>query len=129
MLAIKLRLLCLIILMLAPGFQAVADEKEYTLQRLENEGWSISEPQSVEEIEAESLNQLKKLGDERDGIPLVPFGFQQKSWLSFKKLIKKDEKLYYISAPESDWDQLRGTAGYAIIRDGKVIYYFRTMVN
>ena len=108
---------------------AIADDEAYTLKRLHAEGWSISEPLLVEEIERKSLNEIKKAIERNKNIPLLPFGLQNDRWLGFKKLMLKGERLYYISSPASDWEQLRGTAGYAIIREGKVVYYFRTMVN
>jgi hypothetical protein len=108
---------------------AIADDGIYTFKRLHAEGWAISEPLLAEDIEQKSLKEIEKERKRNKDIPLLPFGFQNEQWLGFKKLMIKGERLYYISAPESDWKQLRGTAGYAIIREEKVVYYFRTMVN
>lgn len=107
----------------------VADEDVYTMQRLIAEGWSISEPLHVEEVEKGSLIEIKKAKETIPDLPLVPFGFENDSWIGFKALTKEREAIYLISAPESDWKQLRGTQGYAIIRNEKVVYYFRTLVN
>lgn len=107
----------------------VIEEDVYTLKRLKLEGWSISQPISVDKVEQDSLLEIRKEKNRIRELPLVPFGYQQEKWLGFKALLKENEKLYLISSPESEWNQLRGTKGYAIIRNGKVVYYFRIMVN
>ncbi|MEW8256266.1 MAG: hypothetical protein AB2747_18050 [Candidatus Thiodiazotropha taylori] len=107
----------------------IAEDEIYTLKRLQTEGWSISEPLLVEEIERESLAEIRKENERIKVLPLLPFGYQNEQWIGFKKHMLKGERLYYISTPESYWKKLRGTAGYAILREGKVVYFFRTKVN
>lgn len=124
-----INLLGLVIALLVPIAHVSAEEEIYTLERLQHESWFVSEPKSVEEVEADSLNEMRKAKENRSDLPLVPFGVQNEAWLGFKKLLNDGEMLYFISAPEKDWKRLRGTSGYAIFRDGRVAYYFRTMVN
>lgn len=108
---------------------AYAESEIYTIERLNKEGWEISAPISASEVEAKSLREMEIARKTNPDVPLVPFGYQQSKWEGFKKLLKKDEKLIFISSPKSYWKKLRGTEGYAIIRNNKVAYYFRTFVN
>ncbi len=108
---------------------AFAETEIFTVERLNKEGWRISAPVSVDEAEEKALRDIEIARRTNKNIPLVPFGYQQSKWEGFKKLLKKDEKLIFISSPESHWKKLRGTEGYAIIRNNKVAYYFRTFVN
>jgi len=126
----KIVLVVVSFILFSAGVSAEAIEEEvYTLQKLKSEGWSISKPITVDKVEQDSFLEIQKAKKQVHELPLVPFGYQQERWEGFKALLKENEKIYLISAPDRDWENIRGTKGYAIIRNEKVVYYFRTMVN
>jgi len=62
-------------------------------------------------------------------IPHVPFGFNHRRWLEFKAQILPGDKIVaFESSPES-WEHLAGSAGYILVRDGKVVAQIITLMN
>jgi hypothetical protein len=62
-------------------------------------------------------------------VPHVPFGFAHAKWIEFKRGIQPGDKIYdFASSPES-WRNLAGRAGYVLVRDGKPVDTFVTLMN
>jgi hypothetical protein len=51
------------------------------------------------------------------------------SWEKFKNKVEVGDELYEYCSPPETWDQLRGQAGIALVRDGKVIDEVVTVLN
>jgi hypothetical protein len=67
--------------------------------------------------------------DERLGPIPVPFGFQNKKWLEFKRRIQKADELWEFSSPPETWAHLSGRAGICIVRNGEIIDSMVTAMN
>jgi hypothetical protein len=79
--------------------------------------WEIRGPLMIEQVEQESLDNIKKYPD----VPQVPFGYINDKWNALKSKYKDgDEFFYYLSDPLS-WNYLRGESGYILIRQNKVV--------
>jgi hypothetical protein len=62
-------------------------------------------------------------------VPHVPFGFQNAKWLAFKAKMQPGDKIVdFATAPDS-WQHLAGRAGYVLVRHGKPVDTFVTMMN
>ena len=95
-------------------------------------GWSVSEPLSVPEIEAEELETLRRyaeLAHARKDVPMVPFGFANKRWQEFKATIQPGDEIRRISSPSVCWDRLSGWQGLVLIRNGRVVSRHMTLIN
>ncbi len=81
------------------------------------------EPLTVDAVEAANLYPY-------DGrVPHVPFGFGNDKWQRFKAAMQPGDRLYaFSSAPES-WAALAGRAGYVLVREGKPVAQFVTLMN
>jgi len=79
---------------------------------------------TVEECERKHL-----IEDERLGPAPVPFGFQHREWMDFKRQIKKGDELWEFCSPPETWKHLCGRAGICIVRDGEIIAIIVTIMN
>ena len=88
-------------------------------------------PLSVEQIEKEHLRSSLELFCEnvREDIPKVPFGFSNDTWLKFKMRLCGTDKIYYFISEKDSWAVLCGCAGYALIREGRVVDVIITSGN
>lgn len=59
----------------------------------------------------------------------IPFGFANADWIEFKSLMQSGDELWFYSSPQESWDELMGTEGYVIIREGKIIAEMVTALN
>jgi len=73
---------------------------------------------SIEEVEAENMYGYD-----------VPFDPGNEEWEAFKSNIKEGDELWEWSTSQSSWDMLRGSSGYAILRNGEVISSMTTHIN
>lgn len=67
--------------------------------------------------------------DERLGPSPLPFGFQHQEWVDFKRQIQKGDELWEFCSPLESWVHLCGQAGICIVRNGKIIESFVTVMN
>ena len=59
----------------------------------------------------------------------MPFGSADANWIKFKSGIQPGDKIYdFASSPES-WASLAGRAGYVLVRNGKPVDTFVTLMN
>ncbi len=79
---------------------------------------------TVEECERKYL-----VEDERLGPVPVPFGFQHREWVNFKRQIQEVDELWEFSNPPEMWENLCGRAGICIVRDGEIIDSIITVMN
>ncbi len=78
---------------------------------------------TIAEIEAANFP------DDDGRVPHVPFGFANDKWLAFKAKMQPGDKIVdFATSPES-WENLAGRAGYALVREGKPVETFVTMMN
>lgn len=50
-------------------------------------------------------------------------------WLAFKTQILPNDTVYFVDTGEESWTRLMGRAGYIIIREGKGVAFYCTMMN
>ena len=79
---------------------------------------------SIDEAEREYLVEDELLGPEP-----VPFGFQFEEWSALKGQFQEEDELWEFSSPFETWENLGGTAGICIVRDGEVVDSIVTMMN
>lgn len=58
-----------------------------------------------------------------------PFGFANRSWESLKAEMTPGDELWTFSSPGDYWKNLAGSAGIALVRDGKPIRTITTLMN
>ena len=83
---------------------------------------------SVEEIEEEHTP-TRNQGTLKRQPPQVPFGFINDRWLALKAQAEEGDEWWHFNSGEESWDQLAGTEGYALVRDGEIIDYICTRLN
>jgi hypothetical protein len=76
--------------------------------------------------QAEAENSVKD--DRLDDKP-VPFGFQNARWVEFRGKFREGDELWEFSSPPDTWQNLCGRAGVAIVRHGKIVDSFVTVMN
>ena len=77
----------------------------------------LFDPVDIDEIESDWLN---KSG---------PYGVPKEAWIKMKSQMIEGDEIRAFSAPEEYWKNLAGRAGYALVREGKVIASIVTMMN
>lgn len=73
--------------------------------------WYIRGPLTIEQVEQESLEKIKK--SSRNDVPQVPFGFQNDKWIKFKSQYKDGDELYFFGSEL--------TRGYVLIHKNNVV--------
>ena len=58
-----------------------------------------------------------------------PYGVPTEAWIKLKSKMVEGDEIRAFSAPEEYWKNLAGRAGYALVREGKVIASIVTMMN
>jgi hypothetical protein len=100
-------------------------EKDQLIDCLVFKGWSFKEI-TIEEVG----NAEKKFDRTIDSLQqdgrLDPYLILQKQ---IRAKMSQDDILMAYSSPEKSWNSLAGVMGYAIVRDGKVILEFETVIN
>ena len=59
----------------------------------------------------------------------LPFGFQNNLWEALKSQMKPGDELWEHSSDAESWEQLMGSAGIQLVRDGVVIDGITTLFN
>ena len=80
-------------------------------------------------ISVDEAEQKHVVKDDRLGTEPIPFGFQYKEWLAFKKKIQDGDEIWKFSSPPETWEHLRGRAGICIVRDNKIVAHIVTLMN
>jgi hypothetical protein len=91
-----------------------------------DEGWYVSDPLTVPEVEQRSIEWLAASGSH---VPMVPFGGRHTAWEAFKASIQKGDEIVFFRSPPDTWKGLYGRSGYALVRDGNVVNAILTLVN
>jgi hypothetical protein len=108
---------------------------EHQPEKLENfisDGWYVSPPLSVEEIEQEAMKELvryQQSPNARKDVPMVPFGFANDEWNVFKSKVEPGDEIRKITAPSEYWQRLAGWEGYVLVREGLIIWQMMTRIN
>lgn len=90
-------------------------------------GW-FSRKTTVEEAEAAHPG-VQDERTKRFPEAAKPFGFQHAEWEALKAEMKPDDELWTFASPPDSWKKLAGSAGVALVRDGKVIGSIVTLRN
>ena len=77
----------------------------------------LFDPVDIDEIESDWLD---KSG---------PYGVPREAWIKMKSQMVEGDDIRACSATADYWKNLAGRAGYALVRDGKVIASIVTMMN
>lgn len=95
-------------------------------------GWHISEPMTVEEIEKNKLAEITEYlnkPDARKDVPKLPFGFANGEWEEFKTRLKPRDEIREIMSPPESWQALAGWQGYVIVRKKHVVWDMTVLKN
>ena len=95
-------------------------------------GWHISEPMSTSTIEDEQMAERRsyaELPDSRKDVPMVPFGFANDRWIDFKAELVEGDEIRRISTPSACCSRLAGWDGFVIVRQGRIVKFFMTLVS
>jgi hypothetical protein len=58
-----------------------------------------------------------------------PFGFQNDVWEALKAQMQAGDELWEYCTDRGSWQQLMGSAGIVLIRDGEVVASITTLMN
>jgi hypothetical protein len=98
-----------------------AQENGKTVSEHVKEGWYVSGPMTIHEVELQSLEELRSAAPR---VPQVPFGFANADWITFKnKMEPGDTLVRFSSSGPGLW------IGYAIVRSGVMIDTFTVTVS
>lgn len=79
---------------------------------------------TVEEAEKQNL-----VTNERLGSAPVPFGFINARWVEFKGRMQAGDELWEFSSSSASWEHLAGRGGLCIVRQGRIVDCFVTIMN
>jgi hypothetical protein len=86
--------------------------------------WLGDEIFSISEIESQHMISNKQLGPSP-----VAFGFQHQHWIEFKSRMEAGDEIREYTSPSESWEENMGSAGIALVRNGKVIATLQTRMN
>lgn len=98
--------------------EADPSEELLLLSDLQARGYSVSEPLSVQFLEAESLAELE---NDAPRVPRVPFGFANAAWQRLKSKVEPGDVIVRAKSPPKAWRDLAGWRGLLLVREGIVI--------
>ena len=101
------------------GSQEPADltARGKAIAELRKDDWTISEPVTVAEIEAEAIAEVRRHAKLDSRIPMVPFGYVNPEWLAFKARILPADEIRRIANG-------RAGVGFAIFRNDLLVDMF-----
>jgi hypothetical protein len=79
-------------------------------------GYSISQPLTVAEVEAKSLQELQNAPR---SCPKVPFGYANASWVKLKEHIQPGDEILFIRSPDHHNNRFEF---HILVRQNKIIY-------
>ena len=65
----------------------------------------------------------------RCGADPVPFGYLHRDWVRLLSRMREGDELWEYDSPPETWGYLCGRAGYAVVRQGKVVAVLETEMN
>jgi hypothetical protein len=104
-----------------PEFGAHIRRENY---RKELATWIHGKPLSLENLEKQEPSAKSQGRSKRPD-----FGFGSLQWQKMKSQMQPGDELYNFRSPPETWAKLRGRAGIALVRDGKVIEMLVTSLN
>lgn len=104
------------------GSKVETDTNQYEDKAIKNRG--LCKQITVEEAELENMVKTDRLGPNP-----VPFGFIHGQWLHFKGLIREGDQLWTFCSSGDSWENLAGSEGLCIVRNGKVVANIITRMN
>jgi hypothetical protein len=79
---------------------------------------------SVEQVEAAHM-----VRHERLGTAPVAFGFDNGRWRELITQMQDGDELWEYTSPAETWANMAGRAGYALVREGKIVGQITTLMN
>jgi len=79
---------------------------------------------TTENIPAEWLTEETTVDLLREKLSNLPVSMREKSWraiLTFSESMKTGDRLWRYSSSEESWERKCGSAGLAIVREGKIV--------
>lgn len=58
-----------------------------------------------------------------------PYGVDRSEWEALKSQMEEGDEIRAFKSPSESWENLAGRAGYALVRDGRAIAGFITLMN
>jgi hypothetical protein len=100
---------------------------DYKLQLIEHK--------TIESIEreytrrAEDLREVDRRSPERVAALLKPFGYSNSEWEQLKAGTQPGDELWTFTSSPASWRALAGSAGIAMVREGRIVATIVTMMN
>jgi hypothetical protein len=95
----------------------------------------LIERKTIESIErehtrrAEDLREVDCRSPERVAALLKPFGYSNSEWEQLKAGMQPGDELWTFTSSPASWRALAGSAGIAMVRDGRIVATIVTMMN
>jgi hypothetical protein len=95
----------------------------------------LIERKTIESIErkhtrpAENLRETDRRSPERVAALLKPFGYSNSEWEALKAGMEPDDELWTFESSPASWRALTGSAGIAMVREGRIVATIVTMMN
>jgi len=80
-------------------------------------------------VTVEEAEQAESDHPDHPWIDGVPFGYTYRHWCAVKAVMQTGDELWKFCSPPDSWENLHGTAGYVLIREGRVIAQIITVEN
>jgi hypothetical protein len=96
-----------------------------TLAEFRAQGWTVSEPLDVAELDRTTM---ANLSDDSRSVPRAADS-PHDEWEDFKARMQPGDTLVELSTPPEAWGRLGGWGGYVIVRGGRVVATFTTLVS
>ena len=95
----------------------------YIVQRfigkIMNKDWLKYKVESIEALEEESSNNLKRDDPNRPHIH-IPFGFMNSHWLELRESMGEGDELWFFTSDPDTWGAaMQGREGYVVLRNGE----------
>jgi hypothetical protein len=78
---------------------------------------------------AEDLREADRRSPERIAALLKPFGYSNSEWEALKAGMEPGDELWTFASSPASWRALAGSAGIAIVREGRIVATIVTMMN
>jgi len=95
----------------------------------------LIERKTIESIErehmrrAEDLREVDRRSPERVAALLKPFGYSNSKWEALKAGMQPGDELWTFTSSPASWRALAGSAGIALVREGRIVATIVTMMN
>lgn len=95
----------------------------------------LIERRTIESIERENSRRVEDIHNasrhsvEQLVVLLKPFGEDNAEWEALKASVQPDDELWTFASSEATWRALAGSAGIALVREGRIVETLITMRN